>query len=259
MIEPFRKNYHKLVEFSQLHKHFQSYFKVVPALVPELVQEAQMIRHDVYCCELGWEPVQRDGLEKDPYDQQSLHCLLKGIRNNRFVGCVRLVRSSAGCTLDKLPFQMACGDKLIPGHPDPEAVARGEVAEVSRLAIVADCRRRKNEQGHPVIISDSDFGFHKRRKFPYIPVGLYIGMLHVASFYGIKTLYFLTEPLLAVHFGRLGGKLTPVGDSIMHRGERKPYVMNVQEVLKGANIILRPLIWSIGRDVKAQLKNGSKK
>ena len=255
MLISIRQKYSRLIEFSQLHKHFNSYFRVVPALVPELIAEAQMIRHDVYCCELGWEPVQKDGREKDAYDQQSLHCLLKGVRNHRYVGCVRLVRPVGDGVSGKLPFQETCGDTLMPGHPDPDAVARGEVAEISRLAIIAECRRRKNEQDRPFVIADGDFGFHEQRKFPYIPVGLYIGMLHMASYYGIKNLYFLTEPMLAIHFSRLGGKLVPVGEAIMHRGKRRPYMMNVQEVLKGANMLLRPLIWSIGRDVKAQLRD----
>lgn len=235
-------------EMLHLHKHFSTYFQVVPADSPELVREAQMIRHEVYCAELGWEPISRDGLERDEHDAHALHCLLRAVRSQRYIGCVRLVLPHQGEN-PALPIQSLCLDKLMPGHPDPRAAARGEIAEVSRLAIVSDYRRRKNEQGRPVTIAEEDFDRGGRRRFPYIPVSLYIGMLKMAEGHGIKSLYLVTEPLLATHFSRLGGKLTQVGEAIEHRGIRKPYVMDVHDVLHNARIFLRPLIRTIGRDI----------
>ncbi|MEA3544074.1 MAG: PEP-CTERM/exosortase system-associated acyltransferase [Thermodesulfobacteriota bacterium] len=240
-------------EMLQLHKHFRTYFQVIPAVSGELIREAQMIRHDVYSCELGWEPVCNDGLEKDVHDGQALHCLLKAVRSNRYIGCVRLVLPQLENLATAIPLQQVCAGKLDEGHPDAAAIAHEEVAEVSRLAIVADYRRRKHEQGRPMAIVEDDYNQQGRRRFPYIPVGLYIGMLHLASYHGIKTLYILTEPLLASHFSRLGGNLRPVGEAIEHHGKRKPYVMDVDLVLKKSHPMLRPLIWTIGRDVRRQL------
>ena len=242
-------------EMLQLHKHFQNYFRVVPAVSDELIREAQMIRHDVYCCELGWEPVSNDGLEKDAHDARAIHCLLKALRSQRYIGGVRLVLPQREESSSMIPLQEVCAGKLDEGHPDEESIARGEVAEVSRLAIVADYRRRKHEQGRPMSVVEEDYKLQGRRRFPYIPVGLYIGMLHLASYHGIKTLYILTEPMLALHFSRLGGNLKPVGEAIEHRGKRRPYVMDVEQVLKKSHPMLRPLIWSIGKDVKRQLKD----
>ena len=238
----------------QLHKHFRTYFQVVPAVNADLIKEAQMIRHDVYSSELGWEPISADGLEKDLHDPQSIHCLLKAVRSNRYIGCVRLVSPQMNNSTLTLPLQEVCAGKLDAGCPDVAAMASGEVAEVSRLAIISDYRRRKNDKGRPVGIAEEDYKLQGRRRFPYIPVGLYIGMLHVASYHGIKTLYILTEPTLAAHFSRLGGNLKPVGAAIEHRGKRRPYVMDVDLVLKKSHPMLRPLIWTIGRDVKRQLE-----
>ncbi len=239
----------------QLHKHFRTYFQVVPALNEDLIREAQMIRHDVYSSELGWEPISADGLEKDSHDPHALHCLLKAVRSNHYIGCVRLVLPDLSLTL---PLQQVCAGKLDEGYPDAAAMARGEVAEVSRLAIISDYRRRKNEQGRPMGLAEEDYKLRGRRRFPYIPVGLYIGMLHVASYHGIKTLYILTEPMLASHFSRLGGNLKPIGAAIEHRGKRRPYVMDVERVLKKSHPMLRPLIWTIGRDVRRQLEIDNK-
>ena len=254
MITKFTSKIARYRELLLLHKHFRNYFQVVPALTPELIKEAQLLRHDVYCCELGWEPVQSDGLEKDEHDERAIHCLLKAVHSQRYIGCVRLVLPSGTDPASMFPIQAACAGKLEEGHPDYEATARGEVAEVSRLAIISDYRRRRHEHDRPIGIADEDYSLRGKRRFPYIPVGLYIGMLYLASYHGIKSLYILTEPLLAVHFSRLGGNLKPVGDAIEHRGRRKPYLLDVDEVLKGSSLFLRPLLRTIRKDVYRQLK-----
>ncbi len=248
----FRKlsRYHEML---QLHKHFRTYFQVVPAVTDELIREAQMIRHDVYCAELGWEPIQMEGLEKDRYDDRSLHCLLRAVKSQRYIGCVRLVLPDTTSMSGMLPLEETCGDKLDSGYPDLDKMKRQEVAEVSRLAIISDYRRRKHEIGRPVSIVEEDFKLSGRRRFPYIPVGLYIGMLHLAAYHGIKQLYILTEPMLAIHFSRLGGNLQPIGQAIEHRGKRKPYVLDVDEVLNKSHFMLRPLIKVIKKDVLNQL------
>ena len=244
----------KVIAYAQLHRSFKQYFQVVPALTDELIQEAQKIRHEVYCRELGWEPLRDNGLETDSYDPNSLHCLLKSVVNNRYIGCVRLVLPTESDSGAMLPFQGTCRDGLDSGHPDAAGLAAGTVAEVSRLAIIADYRRRRDEQGKPVAVPEGQDFSHERRKFPFIPVGLYLGMMQMAKRHGIDTLYFLTEPVLARHFSMLGGKLVPVGKAIEHRGKRIPYVMKVSEVLGGASILLRPLIREISREVDLQMK-----
>ena len=228
-------------EFTQLHKHFQTYFQVVPAVNEELVREAQRIRHQVYC-------------EKDTYDQHSLHCLLRSLTRDKFIGCIRLVLPSESENGLCLPFQQTCNGNLDNGHPDPVALQQCAVAEVSRLAITSDYRRRRHEEGHPASFGEESTARDERRRFPYIPVGLYLGMLHMAVRQDINTLYFLTEPLLARHFSRLGGQLEPVGQGVEHRGMRVPYVMDVHEVLNKAKFVLRPLIWTIRREVDTQMK-----
>jgi N-acyl amino acid synthase of PEP-CTERM/exosortase system len=237
-----------------LRRHFLQYFEVVPALTEDLIKESQKIRYEVYCKELGWEPENKDGLEKDSYDTHSLHCLLKNVKTGKFIGCIRLVLPSHDEQVAMLPFQKVCATGLNTGHPNPVELANDTTAEVSRLAIVSEYRRRKNEQGVPVAINNSDYGCDERRKFPYIPVGLYLGMLHMAFVQGIQNLYFLTEPHLARHFSRLGGKLEPVGDGVDHRGLRIPYRMNVREVLRGIHLLVRPLKKVIEQKVSAEMK-----
>lgn len=241
-------------EMLHLHNHFKKYFKVVPATTPELVNEALRIRHTVYCEELGWEPTNEQGVEVDGYDENALHCLLKAVNSQRYIGCVRIVLPNPDNLNHSFPLQELYNNELYSGHPDFDGMARSEVAEVSRLAIVADYRRRKNERQNPVALNlENDASIQGRRRFPYIPVGLYLGMLELASFYGIKTLYLVTERMLATHFSRLGGNLIPVGDFVEHRGKRRPYVMNVDSVLRGTSIFMRPLKNTIRKDIESAL------
>ena len=242
-----------LKELALLHKHFQTYFAVVPAGSADLVAAAQRIRYEVYCEDLEWELPRADRLEQDVYDEHSLHCLLKSVQNNKFIGCVRLILPSSTGLDHHLPFQYPCADGLVAGHPDPLALANREVAEVSRLAILPAYRRRRDEQKCVVGIPDDDTLISDRRKFPYVLVGLYLGMIQMASLSGIKTLYMPTEPALARHLSKLGGKMVPVGPRVNQRGLRIPYCLDVAEVISGASLFLWPLIRTIRKEIAAQL------
>lgn len=238
-----------MMECTRLHKHFQQYFRIVPALTPELAEEAYRVRHQVYCEDLGWEPVKDDQMETDEFDSHSVHCLLQSAQTNEYIGCVRLVLADPVNSMNDFPFQEACKDVLDPGYPDPKLQEKGAIAEISRLAVINKYRRRRNEATRPIKMSDDDFGSIRNPRFPYIPVGLYLGMTEMAHRLGIEKLYFLTEPSLAKHFTKMGGKLHPIGGAIEHRGKRAPYEVDVKEVRSKINLLLRPLNKLIVREI----------
>ncbi len=248
-----------MLEFTKLHKNFQKFFRIVPALTQDLIDEAYKVRHQVYCEELGWEEIRSDRMETDDFDKQSMHCLLQSVQTNEYVGCVRMIHGDPEHPGSPLPFQIACEKTLDPGIPDPELQQRGAIAEVSRLAVIGKYRRRQDEQERAVKISDRDFGTLKQPRFPYIPVGLYMGLLEMSQRAGIDTLYILTEPSLAKHFCKLGGKLEPVGGNIEHRGTRVPYQMKITYVLKSMNRLLRPLNHVIVKEIDQAYKALDKK
>ncbi|MBI2380379.1 MAG: PEP-CTERM/exosortase system-associated acyltransferase [Gammaproteobacteria bacterium] len=239
-----------MLEFAQLRQNFQKYFEVVPAITPELTQAAYRVRHQVYCRELGWEAPRPDGMESDAYDQQSKHILMRAHGTEDFIGCVRLVRPSAEDPDKALPLELSCGNKLNSGQVRYFQPERTRLAEVSRLAVIGKYRRRKNEQSQPVAISDQDYGKIVHPRFPYIPVGLYMGMLAMARREGIDTLLLLTEPTLAIHFTRLGVRLTPIGEPIEHRGTRLPFLMQVEPTIEKMSFIVKPLFNAIAEDVE---------
>jgi N-acyl amino acid synthase of PEP-CTERM/exosortase system len=235
-----------------LGEGFKKHFEVVPAVTPALKDEVYRIRHSVYCEELKYEPIRPDGRESDEYDAHSLHCLLRNVRNGEFVGCVRLITAHHEDPSSPLPFEKSCRATIDRTIIDPQSVPRATIGEVSRLAVLSKYRKRKGEAGNPVGLSDA-FGDTGRPRFPYIPVGLYLGIIEVALRHGINTIFVLTEPRLAAHFARLGVHVKQIGGPVEHRGLRIPSVMDCQAIVDGLSFVTRPLYRVIAEDIARQL------
>lgn len=75
-----------------LGEGFSRYFEVLSATTDELRNDVYRIRHEVYCEELGFEPVRPDRRETDVFDRHSVHCLLRSAsETHELVGCTRMV------------------------------------------------------------------------------------------------------------------------------------------------------------------------
>ena len=173
---------------------FHQYFEIVPALSNALKDEVYRVRHQVYCEDLKFESARPDRLETDEHDSNSLHLLLRSVKTGEFIGCTRIVRPRPDDSHYHLPFETTCATALDRSIIDPARLPRDRIAEVSRLAVVASYRRRKGEANSPVSLADEDSDIGKSRRFPYIPLGLYLGTTELARISGIDTLFVLTEP-----------------------------------------------------------------
>lgn len=234
-----------------LAEGFKRFFSVAPAVREAEKDDVFFIRHDVYARELGFEPVRPDQRETDVYDNNAVHCLMKTAESpQRLVGCARLVfpdPSSGGL----MPFEKSCRDSLFRDAIDPAKLPRDRVAEVSRLAVLSDFRRRRGEEQQDVTIDVRDFGDSQQPRFPYIPVGLYMAAVLMAQHHNIDHIFTLTEPRLAEHFGKLGVKIVPIGSPIEHRGTRVPSVIHVATVEAGLRLMIRPLWKAIEAQMSA--------
>lgn len=242
-----------LFELMNLGEGFKKYFEVLPALTPELRDEVYRIRHSVYCEELQFEPVRPDKRETDEYDPHSLHCLMRSKGTGEYVGCTRLVLARPGEPHYPLPFEKTCEATIDRAIIDPQKLPRHTIAEVSRLAVISRYRRRKGEEKMAVAVSDDSFGTKDQPRFPYIPVGLYLGTIEMAALHGIDTLFVLTEPRLANHFSKLGVRVKQIGGPVEHRGARIPSVMGVHSILEGLNFVMRPLYKVVAQEIRAGL------
>ncbi|MDB5812085.1 MAG: family N-acetyltransferase [Betaproteobacteria bacterium] len=237
------------IDSSNAGSHFEQYFEIVPAVTPALRDEVFRIRHQVYCEDLGFEPVRQDRRETDEYDAQSLHLLMRSVKTGEFAGCTRLILARADDPQALMPFERACAESLDRSIIDPAALPRVSIGEISRLSVVAAFRKRKGEMQQAAPLADSDFGTPPRPRFPYILVGLYLGVVELARLHGIKTLFVLTEPRLANHLGRIGVEIKPIGAAIEHHGTRIPSVMQTNEIIDNLKPLFRPLYASIAKEV----------
>jgi len=248
-----------LPEFLNLGAGFSKYFRAVPALSDDLRRAVFAIRHAVYCEELGYEPVRPDGLESDDDDARAAHCLLQSVRNGEFVGCVRLILTDPEDGKSVLPFERLCANTLDRTIVDPARLDRSQIAEVSRLAVAAQYRRRKGERKVALPIAEDDFGTPDRPRFPYIAAGLYLAMIAQARHHRIEKLFMLTERRLAKQLSRLGVNLRVIGAPIQHRGTRYPSMMVVQEVIDGLHFFVRPLFAVIASEMETAYRQAAAK
>jgi len=245
-----------LFELLNLPQGFKKYFDITPAVADDLQLEAYVVRHRVYCEELGFEPVRTDHVERDEYDDRAVHVLVKSVKYGRYAGCARVVRVDPGDPLSRLPVEKTCEHTIERGIVDPARLPRERIGEISRLAVTSEFRRRKGEESVPMAIQQADFGLAQMPRFPYLQVGLYLGAIALAKRLGLETLFVLTEPRLANHFARLGVKIRQIGGPVEHRGERVPSMMSVASIEANLPRPVRPLYEliseAIRRGVEAQ-------
>jgi N-acyl amino acid synthase of PEP-CTERM/exosortase system len=232
---------------------YRRFFKVVPATTDALRAENYRIRHQVYCRELGFEPVRPDGLESDAFDAQSVHCLVQSVSTGEYVGCARLVLAKPDAPNAPLPFEIACDAVLDRSLIDPRTINRSRIAEISRLAVIGSYRRRRGEQDKPISLSEEDFGTPDRPRQPYLAMAVYLALIALARHHGITTLFVLTEPRLAANLARLGVQIRRIGGEIEHRGIRLPSMMSVAEIIEGMNFLVRAVFEVIAGEVEAGL------
>jgi len=244
-----------LPEIFNLGKAFEQYFEIVPAFSDALKDDVYRIRHQVYCEELGYEPQRPDRRESDEYDAHSLHVLIRSVKTGEFVGCTRIIRAQPQDPYYPLPFENICAATLDRSIVDPAKLPRDTIAEVSRLAVIARFRKRKDEGKKPVSISDQDFGTPTQPRFPYIPVSLYLATVELARLNGINTLFVLTDERLASHFRKLGVDIQTIGAPVEHRGKRIPSIINASDIIKNLGVIFRPLYRTIAAEVALGVKH----
>jgi len=237
---------------SELADSFSRYFAITPALDTERLQETWRVRHEVYCEDLGWEPQRADGLETDEFDTHSVACLMRSSVNGSRVGCVRLILCDPQDPDAPLPIETACAATFDRSVFDSASVDRRRIAEVSRLAVVSQYRRRKGESDKPISLELADFGESGQQRFPFIPVGLYLSAFAVAEHLGIDYLLVLTEPRLAKHLGKLGIHIRQIGAGIEHRGLRVPSVIDTKSTIANLHHLLAHLWPKIRNAVAAE-------
>lgn len=237
---------------ASLAAEFRRYFGLVPAVDDDLKRVAYQIRYQVYAEELGWEDAGRfqDRQETDAFDARAESCLLRHLPSGQYVGCVRLVRSdTAG--VEPFPFELAiaaAGQTL--ELPVADAAWRQRAGEISRVAVIAQFRRRRDERGRPdTSVEDDAPASPERRVFPHIAIGLYLGAAALGLMRGLDGVFAIMEPRLARRLRVYGIEFEPVGEGLEHHGLRVPYVLSRERFEQSVAPPIRDLLDKLRADL----------
>ncbi len=240
-------------ENSPIVADFQRFFSVIAASNQALKEETYRIRYRVYAAELGWEDkaLFPTGQERDAYDDYAQACLLQHRPSKQFVGCVRLVSCGTDPTR---PFPFEAAMKKVGQRLDSSswnADWRASAGEISRVAVVAQFRRRRNERNHPDNPPDEEPSLvePERRVFPHIAVGLYLAAAAMGLTRGVERVFAIMEPRLARRLRSYGIEFEAVGEPLEHHGLRVPYCVTRDGFERNVATPIRGLLDTIVQDL----------
>lgn len=234
---------------------FHDYFQARLATTLKEREAAYRLRYAVYCREFGYEREEDcvNGMERNGYEEQAIHCLLVHKATNTTAGCVRLVLTEPGHPDRPLPFEKACGHSLDRERMDPAAMPRDRIGEISRLAVHSCFRRRSHENEFPAGLPR----FHRisaseRRHFPYLSLGLYLAAAAIGLLAGLEGVFAMMEPRLARHLVRYGIGFEQVGALIDYHGPRAPFYISRDMLLANLKPETRVLLETVREDLEPQ-------
>ncbi len=212
-------------------------FKIVKDQQVEahILEAIYQLRYQVYVNEWGFENPKEhpEGLEKDAYDQQSLHFYAYPDTVDNIIGTARLILVSDSTLPIEQHFDI---------HERPIDVPRNKIAEISRLAISKDFRRRAIDR---VIFSRDDSHIdeleqhqanmkvieRERRKCEHELIrGLYLSIYRESLKLGLTHWYAVMARGLYVILGRWGIQFKQVGPAREYHGSRAPYLLKISDL-----------------------------
>ncbi|MCG5517211.1 MULTISPECIES: PEP-CTERM/exosortase system-associated acyltransferase [unclassified Ectothiorhodospira] len=230
---------------SSLVDQFRNYFDIAAADTQELQELAFRIRYDVYCREFGYEKEEDcpGGLEHDDYDASSVHSIIVHRPTSQPAGCVRLVLPPPDEDDFVLPLERFCGESLNDPALHPSRIARGNLGEVSRLAVHTQFRRRKGEAISPIgePIEYRDLTEDERRAFPLLGLALFCAGTSMMASARREHAFVMMERRLVRKLQPLGFPFVQVGEAMEYHGSRAAYYANLQQVLDSMRPDVRSL------------------
>ncbi|BES70108.1 hypothetical protein RE428_11260 [Marinobacter nanhaiticus D15-8W] len=232
---------------------FNSVFNVELALTPEAINTVYEVRYQVYCIDRSFEDPNcfHDKRERDSYDPRSAHALIRHRITGDSVAAVRLVLSGDNPERADFPMEGPC----VP-HMDQHAknaiaaTPRHRIAEISRMAVSREFRRRLNEDqsvsgiSEHAYYSDAENG---KRAMPYISLGLFAAILQMSVRHGITHWMAVMEPAQLRLLKRFGVEFDHVGPIMEYHGKRRPAYTEAASLVEGIRR-RRPDVWSLITD-----------
>lgn len=215
------------------------FFEVLPAKTREILEETYRIRYQVYCVEYPYEvPAENPGgLESDPYDAHSAHCLLRYRSTGWPAGTVRLVLPLEDRLEASFPIQEVCGERF-------RHLPLATTAEVSRFSIAKDFRQRKGDGSYPGNLQSLEEHPGARRVISNMMLGLFTAMLRMSQENGITHWCNAMEPALIRLLCRQSLYFDKIGAPIEFHGKRQPCAIAIADFLACCKAE-KPEIWEV--------------
>lgn len=229
---------------------FNSAFKVELATTTEAINEVLEVRYQVYCIDRPFEDPNcfANKREHDAYDPRSVHALIRHRSSGDSVATVRLVLAGDHEADSHFPMEGPCLRRMSPVARQAVAdTPREKIAELSRLAVSREFRRRLNESESPsgiseqVCYSDPEGG---QRAMPYISLGLFAAIVQMSVKQGITHWMAVMEPTLLRLLKRYGIRFDHVGPTVEYHGRRRPVFTEAASLLEGIRRE-RPDVWAL--------------
>ncbi len=236
----------------RIANHFSEFLTPKVASSEYLRNSAFNIRHQVYCEELKFEEEKENKLEKDEFDDQSVHCVIQHIKSHKFAGTVRLVCSKSDKQL--LPIEKYCQSSITNHALAPSNFPRDKICEISRLAVPEEFRRRRADKFNGAAtgaINREVYSEKELRCFPFIAVGLYLSAASLVINKGIEHVFVMMEPRLARSLSMVGIKFVQIGPVVDYHGKRAPFYITPELLMKS----ITPGVKTLFKNVKRDLEN----
>jgi len=244
-----------LFELVDLRRGFDAYFRIVPAVAPELADQAYRLRRAVHDEASTLQSARPDGRDPDEFDARAICCLVQSRKTRGYVGCARVILPSRQNSEEPFPIENSCAEFIARDVFDPRRIARSELGEISELAIVSAYRRRRGEARHSAPIEEDSYGTAQQPRFPYVPFVLYFACIAIARRQKIKHILVLLEPRTARHFSQLGMHIRRIdkgADGSEDRGRHVPCVIDASSFPDDLILPLRPLYRLIEEEVEIE-------
>ena len=192
---------------------FFATYEVMEADTPELLAQVAQVRHIVFCQELGYDMDTQNQQERDEYDANSIHILLRKKEGSDPTGTLRIVLpGSAGETW--LPFEHYGVPHVDRSAFDLNAIDKASSIEFSRLALVQDSRQSA--------------GAMDRQSSMFLGTAIYLATLSRFLEAGHENAFITIEPRLNRLLSRNGIHFQQISPTFEYFGKRATYYTNRQ-------------------------------
>lgn len=229
---------------------FKSFFEIEVATTEEMVNKVFEVRYQVYCIDRPFEDPSQfpDKREHDAYDPRSAHALIRHRGTGDSVAVVRLVMAGYNPEQSDFPMEGPSVHRMSQQAQDTiAATPRQHMAEISRMAVSREFRRRLNEQESPTGVTDQTCYADAeggRRAMPYISLGLFAAILRMSVKHNVTHWMAVMEPAQLRLLKRFGVEFDHVGPVMEYHGLRRPAFTEAASLINGI-LRRRPDVWKL--------------